>query len=198
MDMPLMKCGCVAQSYRTATGGVKIDPPQPSCVVHNCIEIADKKPSLAGRMAKCSYSHSNPARYKQHGPVPSSYDLAFFQYNGPGSQRAEETCVCGYTRVAHYPRWRASIKYAQRWYKIERREGVRNVESHQPDENAAHEWANDQVRIWMNWTNNPETKVLEAELISVVKIPSPLKCREFKAHGPYEFDRFYCGCHGWD
>jgi hypothetical protein len=23
-------------------------------------------------------------------------------------------------------------------------------------------------------------------------------CLTFRPHGPYEFDRYYCGCHGWD
>ena len=25
-----------------------------------------------------------------------------------------------------------------------------------------------------------------------------LKCTNFEPHGAYEFDRYYCGCRGWD
>lgn len=24
------------------------------------------------------------------------------------------------------------------------------------------------------------------------------RCQNFEAHGPYEYDEYYCGCHGWD
>jgi len=27
---------------------------------------------------------------------------------------------------------------------------------------------------------------------------SVCKCKNFIAHGKYEFDRYYCGCRGWD
>lgn len=47
---------------------------------------------LSGRRARCTCSTP---------PVPSSYDLAFFEYRGPGSRTATEICVCGYHRVAH-------------------------------------------------------------------------------------------------
>lgn len=52
---------------------------------------------LAGRMAKCSCGALCPS-----DGAPRGYTEApFFQYWGPGSEKAEEQCVCGYYRVAH-------------------------------------------------------------------------------------------------
>ena len=34
---------------------------------------------------------------------PSTPDLPFFEYRGPGSRSAKEQCVCGYYEVAHDP-----------------------------------------------------------------------------------------------
>lgn len=140
-EKPLMKCGCVAQGVRTATDGVKHNP-VPSCITHDCIEVADVKPDLADRMAKCSYSHERPARNQRLGksPVPSSFDLAFFEYQGVGSREATDICVCGYAKVAH-------------------------------DNNGG---------------TCPE--------MSRTRPAS----RKFSPKGPQQFDRFYCGCFGWD
>lgn len=30
------------------------------------------------------------------------------------------------------------------------------------------------------------------------RLPSQNVCLNFRPHGPYEFDRYYCGCRGWD
>lgn len=68
----LMLCGCVAQGYAvTALGNV------PACVVHDCIELALTlgSPLLEGRRAECHCKTQ----------LPSSLDLAFFVYRGPGS-----------------------------------------------------------------------------------------------------------------
>jgi hypothetical protein len=138
----LMKCGCVAQGVRTMSRGVPIDPPIPACLTHDCIESADSKPDLTGRMAKCTYSHANPKgrQRPEKSPVPSSFDLAFFEYCGEGSREATELCKCGYHKVAH-------------------------------EKNGGKCPAN-----------------------SRTKPPS----RKFTPKGPQEFDRFYCGCFGWD
>jgi hypothetical protein len=29
-------------------------------------------------------------------------------------------------------------------------------------------------------------------------LSGPVKCSTFEAQGPREFDRYYCGCRGWD
>lgn len=50
---------------------------------------------LTGRMAHCSQGCT---------PRPSSPDLAFFEFQGEGSQWATEKCgECGYYLVAHTP-----------------------------------------------------------------------------------------------
>lgn len=102
-DRPLMKCGCVAQGVLKAVKGVEIDPPIPTCITHSCTDIADKKPSLEGRVARCTYAHNRPSPRQTIGasPVPSSWALAFFEYCGPGSREATEICKCGMAKVAH-------------------------------------------------------------------------------------------------
>lgn len=102
-DRQLMKCGCVAQAVRTSEGGVTIDPPIPVCITHDCTEVAPERPSLDGRVARCSYSHDRPSRQQRiaASPVPSSWDLAFFEYCGPGSREATEICKCGMAQIAH-------------------------------------------------------------------------------------------------
>lgn len=81
----LMKCGCRANS--TFKNG-------PCCAVHFCSEVATQQPDLTGRKAKCAYG--------EHGIVDSSLQLAFFEYKGPGSPNASETCKhCRMHKVAH-------------------------------------------------------------------------------------------------
>lgn len=48
-------------------------------------------PDLTGRMARCMCGKQKP----------SSLDLAFFEYRGPGSRNAVHSCICGYYDVAH-------------------------------------------------------------------------------------------------
>lgn len=40
--------------------------------------------------------------------------------------------------------------------------------------------------------------LLIAHTSEVMARNKALKCRNFVPHGPYETDRFYCGCRGWD
>ncbi len=79
----MLACGCRANAKR--------DDGTPSCVIHCCAEIVPT-PDLAGRTAKCASCKNTR---------PSSMDLAFFEYQGPGSPSALDTCKCGYYRVAH-------------------------------------------------------------------------------------------------
>ena len=63
INKPLMKCGHIAN-------GTTIDG-KPYCVICNCGEIADKKPNLNGRKAKCFYC----------GKITESNEnLPFFEY----------------------------------------------------------------------------------------------------------------------
>lgn len=127
MDRPMMKCGCAAMATTSRFGGKTYDPPIPSCVVHDCIEIADAPPDLTGRTAHCAYG--------KHAPRPSSLDLPFFEFLGSGSREATDLCKCGYTKSAHE---------RDRKYRV------------------------------------------------------PTSCKGFEPRGPNEFDRYYCGCRGWD
>ncbi len=136
MTATLMKCGCTAQGVLTAKGGIKFDPPIPGCVVHDCYEAADTKPSLAGRTAQCAYLPHG------HAPKPSSLDLAFFEFCGEGSRDATELCKCGLSKKPH-------------------------------DENGG--------------------RIPARKYSAVMK-----GCPGFTPKGPREFDRYYCGCHGWD
>ncbi len=92
---PMMKCGCAAAGVMRSKGGVTYDPPIPSCIIHDCIELADAEPDLTGRLAECVYLP------KHHTDKPSNRELAFFEWRGPGSRSATTMCKCGYGIVAH-------------------------------------------------------------------------------------------------
>ena len=84
----MMKCGHAAN----ATNGHG----NPSCAI--CCgmtpnaDIVVDAPDLTGRLAKCSCGRTVPSDLKQ---------CAFFEYCGPGSRVAAESCKCGYAFVAH-------------------------------------------------------------------------------------------------
>jgi hypothetical protein len=54
---------------------------------------ASSAPDLSGRLAKCGCGAKKP----------SSPSLAFFEFRGPGSRTANDTCKCGYALAAHDP-----------------------------------------------------------------------------------------------
>lgn len=192
-DAVLMKCGCVAMATCSGKGGVRFDPPIPACIIHDCYEVASDKPDLNGRKASCSY------KPRGHADVPSSYDLAFFEYRGVGSPSATTQCKCGMNECTHWPRWRVEIKYARRWYKQARTEGVRTEEGFARTEEEAKLWAEAMRVRWLTWSpKDSETEVLEAEITSLNQIRNSNKCQKFVPHGPHETDNYYCGCHGWD
>ena len=128
LKYPLMKCGHAANAVCNAKGGVKYDPPIPSCAICSCIDIApeflDGEGSLVERKARCC---------TQASERDSSLDLAFFEYRGPGSRSALLSCKnCGYYEIAH------------------QKEGHKQ------------------------------------------------SCNHFEPHGSWEYDRYYCGCRGWN
>jgi hypothetical protein len=86
----ILQCGCEANSQRVQhiDGKTVLTP---SCVVHDCVAEMKIQPSLEGRRARCACGKTRD----------SNEDLAFFEYNGPESMSALETCVCGYFRCAH-------------------------------------------------------------------------------------------------
>lgn len=141
---PLMACGCAATAFDIRTGA-------PICAVHfdsGGDVIAPVQPKLAGRAARCAYfgktlndwRHASGFGCRRGEPClceqPSSTDLPFFEYRGPGSREALEGCaVCS---ILHQnkpcPEWR-----------------LKDVGEH-----------------------------------------------DFAPLGPSQYDRFYCGCWGWD
>lgn len=145
MTAVMMKCGCASQATRRMEDGSRV----PSCITHDCIEVAGAPPDLTGRKARCayysrptsprgSYGGGNECNYGQDKAArctceqPSALGLPFFEYQGAGSREATQKCKhCGYYEVAHGPN-------------------------------------------------------------------SNCRCKKFEAKGPHEFDKFYCGCHGWD
>jgi len=94
--MTFMKCGHIAIAIDD-----KGRPVCPICFgLHPGAEVVeDDRPSLEGRQALCVYKFGRKGQ--QHSPVPSSWDLPFFEYCGPGSPAAEEYCKCGYHESAH-------------------------------------------------------------------------------------------------
>lgn len=79
VDNVLMRCGHSANAI-DANG-------QPRCVICTA-KVTVPSPDLSGRMAECTYCGKR---------VPSSVNLPFFEYKGPGSLCAETKChVCGY------------------------------------------------------------------------------------------------------
>lgn len=78
---PFLACGCVANA---TSGG------RPSCAIHLTTQVVEA-PNLEGRTARCSCGRTRA----------SSPDLEFFEYRGPGSPSATESCRCGFYKVAH-------------------------------------------------------------------------------------------------
>jgi hypothetical protein len=135
----LMGCSDVATSVHSQPHD-GLEANHPSCVVdfgiHPLACVVIGKPDLTGRFATCSYK--TPGKYGgNHDPIPSDYNLAFFEYQGPGSREANEICVCKYAKVAH------------------------------------------------------------GEINAATKRPG-ITSHEFQSQGPQKFDKYYCGCFGWD
>lgn len=61
--------------------------------------MAREQGLLVGRTARCSCGRTCPS----DGSAPGFKDVPFFQYWGPGSEKATEQCRCGFNRVAHSP-----------------------------------------------------------------------------------------------
>ena len=85
MNMPMMKCGHVAQ-------GVESETKKPICIIcmgihTGATEVDDTPPDLTGRKARCSY-------FRRCGTeVDSNYKLAFFGYE-PNREFDEFYCDC--------------------------------------------------------------------------------------------------------
>lgn len=86
MTVPLLVCGH-ATNATTSEG-------KPACAICDCTTVA-AKPDLTGRLAFCSYSRgrggSLPPEHRTG--VPSSTDLAFFEYQ-PDKEHDRYYCGC--------------------------------------------------------------------------------------------------------
>lgn len=91
----MLTCGCaaIAQHAQPHDG---LSENHPSCPVHDCCE-PQVAPDLTGRIARCAHAAHGGCKNER----PSSVDLPFFKYRGPGSRDATDICVCGYAYVAH-------------------------------------------------------------------------------------------------
>lgn len=101
----MMKCGCAANATCSQSNGKKFDPPIPSCAIHSCIEVAETRPDLTGRIARCAYHGAAASRNKNECSTckrgepckcerPSDMRLAFFEYK-PTKPFDTFYCGCG-------------------------------------------------------------------------------------------------------
>lgn len=87
---PLLSCGCAPDAVRRKLDGRQV----PTCV-HGTETLMEQQPDLTGRVARCAQCGSDK---------PSSPDLPFFRYRGPGSLSATKVCAkCGFHEIAHRP-----------------------------------------------------------------------------------------------
>lgn len=97
--MPFMKCGHQANSYR-----VRGDERTPACVI--CAGLNPGAYEVFGAMDELLADRVAACGADRHGQRPSTDALegrlAFFEYRGPGSRIAIDSCgKCGFTRSAH-------------------------------------------------------------------------------------------------
>lgn len=81
-------CGCFPYAERVSKDGSRT----PYCMKHDEFREAEAMPNLEGRTATCCDCNAKK---------PSSPDLAFFEYQGPGSMDCNRLCVCGYIDTVH-------------------------------------------------------------------------------------------------
>lgn len=90
----MMKCGHSAQATKEVDG-----KRVPVCVIcvgtvpsaEEVVELSDL-PNLDDRLARCLCGET----------IPSSFDLAFFEFRGENSNSATNSCECGFFETAHH------------------------------------------------------------------------------------------------
>lgn len=189
----MMACGHRAQSLGKK-GGEPESRRRPACVICDCFEVDDTAPSLDGRIAKCASCGGNER--------PSADDLAFFEYLGPGSLESVAKCVCGLYERPHRKPWKVTIGVDQNWFKRGRIEMERHATIYADTEEDAQQEAERERERMANWYGpdggKEETRIFGARIISVAPIPRTAECKKFVPRGPSAFDKYYCGCRGWD
>lgn len=206
---PLMKCGHSAQ-------GVDRDG-NPVCVIcagldKRAYEIAEI-PDLSGRRARCHY-YGKPIKKGMYNAAhclfggckdgicnceeDSDPSLPFFVYKGLNSRHANEHCKhCWYTIKAHWPVWKIKIEVVRRWYKIPETTNINEYDEHCVDKDYALAVAEGRMQFFLGHQKE-DTKVFSAKIVSIDGPFPSGRDHEFESHGPFEYDEFYCGCHGWD
>lgn len=124
--------------------------------------------NLEGRIARCHCGNTRP----------STDNLAFFEFQGEGSREAMEICRCGYAWIAHQPRWSVTIKRKGDVHQF-------NREYHAPP--------GKEIEM-----GKSEATAFHGEALGISEAKSHIKCASFTPKGPQQFDKFYCGCDGWD
>lgn len=228
MSIIMMACGCASSAVHTAAHD-GLTASHPSCVKHQTCAISpdDITAHLSARRARCSYygvqlkMQRNECNYGQQKHTqctceqPSSVQLPFFEYLGPGSRDGALRCTCGYYYVAHLPEW--EVRYSV----IERTDDYAEAtaEVFGRDKNITLPTTQAGTRS-QNWPrrvrarNEAEAReesdqigrdFLKAPSIISVRVDSitlsgknGIPCKLFVAAGPREFDKFYCGCMSWD
>lgn len=190
-DVTLMECGHTANGHLVLKG-INGDVRVPCCVICSCTENAALMPDLEGRTARCPYRTCGNTK-------PSAWDLPFFEYRGPGSYAATETCVCYASRTAHDPLWRVEFILDRDWYEHGRIEYRQYKWFNAPGLVSAMAWAEGVVNLPMEqvFHASEETKIYAARLDRIVmerdKINDQRCGGVFQARGP-EDDAYYCGC----
>ncbi len=191
---PMMACGHAANA--TSRG-------EPCCVICHGDPKSQQivnEPNLVDRLAKCSYGDTI---------VKSSVNLAFFKYKGPDSNPSKNMCKhCDYALKAHWSQWKYKLAMKRDWFAHKNMQDNETRTEHMPDKDAMIQYLEakmiymkkDSDRPWMFGEHKGQvvTKIHEIA-IEYVKGPLPSgRGHDFEPHGSFEYDEYYCGCHGWD
>jgi hypothetical protein len=201
----LMKCGCAPSSTHNNAHDGK-DVGHWSCFVHSCCDVGEAV-DLSQRKARCAYYGGRPHKNEcsadgcragscQCERPSDPATLPFFEYLGPGSPDSVGRCVCGFYEIAHAPLWTAHLDVDREWYKVGRKihQHPRTFHAWPDDKEVA---AEREANFFRGMTHG-EARVYGVVVTAITPARSDMKCRTFKAKGPAEYDKFYCGCHGWD
>lgn len=207
MNSPMMTCGHTANATHHRKDGVD----EPACVICSCYEVAHAPPVLEGRMARCAYfgkrtGRNNESNYGSGSTCTaersSSPDLPFFEYLGPGSPAATLRCVCGLAEKPHRQPWSVVVQVDRNWFRRGRIDFKREATIYADTQEDAESEA-EAVRVcFANWDGpdggKEETRIFGARVESLRRISRWIECPRFVVAGPATYDKFYCGCHGWD
>ena len=171
----MMVCGHAANA--TVDG-------QPGCAICTETRVASSAPDLTGRRARCSCGVERPSD-------PDT--LAFFEFLGAGSREAVEHCQCGMHKVAHATEFSVVVRLKLKGGRMQERKLVRERAANVA---AVPARARELADALLARTIGAVDATFDLPHITQRNIAAP--CTEFVAKGAAAFDRFYCGCRGWD